>query len=122
MSASAPAPGGLTISSDVEEGALSIALVGELDLSGAGQMEASLAEAERGLASAAEAGPRRLVIDLGRLTFLDSTGLRLLLQADARAREGGYELVLRPGGPSVQRVFEVTGALDVLHFESSAEG
>jgi anti-anti-sigma factor len=119
MSASAPAPGGLTISSGVEDGALSIALAGELDLSGAAQMEASLAEAERSLAEGGKA--RRLVIDLGRLTFLDSTGLRLLLQADMRAREGGYELVLRPGGPSVQRVFEVTGALDVLRFEDPAE-
>ena len=59
------------------------------------------------------------MIDLSRLQFIDSTGLRLLLQADARAREQGYELVLQPGEPTVQRVFEVTGALDVLHFEDS---
>jgi anti-sigma B factor antagonist len=120
MSASAPAPGDLTICSGVEDAAVSIALAGELDLSGAAQMEASLAEAERSLAGGGEA--QRLVIDLARLTFLDSTGLRLLLQADVRAREAGYELVLRPGGPSVQRVFEVTGALDVLRFEDPAEG
>ncbi|HVR04576.1 MAG TPA: STAS domain-containing protein [Solirubrobacteraceae bacterium] len=118
MSASAPAPGGLTISSTLHDGTLSIALVGELDLSGAGQMEASLADAQRTLAETQPAEDRRLVIDLARLSFLDSTGLRLLLQADARAREGGYELVLRPGSASVQRVFEVTGALDVLRFES----
>jgi len=118
MSAPAPAPGGLTISSGSEDGAPSIVLVGELDLSGAGQMEASLAEAERALARGGERA--RLLIDLSRLTFLDSTGLRLLLQADMRAREGGYELVLRRGGPSVQRVFEVTGALDVLRFEDPA--
>jgi anti-anti-sigma factor len=114
MSAPPPAPGSLTISSDIQDGTISISLTGELDLAGAGQMEASLAEAER-------AKPVRIVIDLARLSFLDSTGLRLLLQADLRAREGGYELVLRPGTPSVQRVFEVTGALDVLRFESPPE-
>jgi anti-anti-sigma factor len=111
MSASAPAPGSLSISSAVADGTVSITLTGELDLAGAAQMEASLAAAER-------EQPRRLLIDLAQLSFLDSTGLRLLLQADVRAREAGYELVLRPGTPSVQRVFEVTGALDVLRFES----
>jgi anti-anti-sigma factor len=58
-------------------------------------------------------------MDLGQLAFIDSTGLRLLLQADARAKEHGYELVLRPSTSSVQRVFEVAGALEVLHFEPS---
>lgn len=110
MSASAPSPGTLVITSAVENGAASIALAGELDLSGARQLEARLDEAER-------EGTARLVIDLRALSFIDSTGLRLLLQADARARERGCDLVLRPGEPGVQRVFEVTGALDVLRFE-----
>ncbi|HEY3829822.1 MAG TPA: STAS domain-containing protein [Solirubrobacteraceae bacterium] len=110
MSAPAPAPGSLVITSEIEDGATSIALAGELDLAGAHQLEASLDEVEREC-------PARLVIDLRRLAFIDSTGLRLLLQADARARERGCELVLRPGEASVQRVFEVTGALDVLRFE-----
>jgi anti-anti-sigma factor len=105
----------LTISSVVEDSTVSIALEGELDLAGARQMEESLAAAER-------EGPARLIVDLGRLAFIDSTGLRLLLQADARARECGYELVLRPGEPAVQRVFEVTGALAVLRFEDAPQG
>jgi anti-sigma B factor antagonist len=115
MSAPMPSPGTLTISSVVEDGTVSITLGGELDLAGAARMEAHLASSER-------ESPTRVVIDLGGLAFIDSTGLRLLLQADARAREQGYELVLRPGDPSVQRVFEVTGALDVLRFEGAAEG
>jgi anti-anti-sigma factor len=110
MSASAPAPGTLAISSAVDGGTVSISLQGELDLASARQLETRLAEVER-------EAPARLIVDLSRLAFIDSTGLRLLLQADARARERGCELVLRPGEPSVQRVFEVTGALDVLRFE-----
>ncbi|MGH2853279.1 MAG: STAS domain-containing protein [Solirubrobacteraceae bacterium] len=109
MSAS---PGGLSISSVVEDGTVSIALEGELDLAGARQLEESLAAAER-------EDPALLVVDLEGLQFIDSTGLRLLLQADARARERGYELVLRPGEPAVQRAFEVTGALTVLRFEDA---
>ena len=112
MSASAPMPGTLVITSavEVEDGSVSIALVGELDLAGARQLEARLDEVER-------ERPARLIVDLEGLAFIDSTGLRLLLQADARARERGCELFLRRGEPSVQRVFEVTGALDVLRFE-----
>jgi anti-sigma B factor antagonist len=111
---SAPAAGGLSISSVVEDGTVSIALAGELDLAGARQLEESLAAAER-------ESPARLVVDLERLKFIDSTGLRLLLQADARARERGCELVLRPGEPAVQRAFEVTGALGVLRFEDASQ-
>jgi anti-anti-sigma factor len=112
---SAPAAGGLKISSAVGDGTVSIALEGELDLAGARQMEESLAAAER-------EAPTRMVVDLERLQFIDSTGLRLLLQADARARERGCEMVLRPGEPAVQRAFEVTGALTVLRFEDVPPG
>jgi anti-sigma B factor antagonist len=107
--------GTLKISSVVEDGIVSLALEGELDLAAARQMEESLAAAER-------ESPARLIVDLGRLAFIDSTGLRLLLQADARAREHGYELLLRPGEPAVQRVFEVTGSLGVLRFEDAPQG
>jgi anti-sigma B factor antagonist len=111
---SASPPGGLSISSVVEDGTVSIALEGELDLASARQLEESLAAAER-------RSPARMVVDLERLQFIDSTGLRLLLQANARAQERGCELVLRPGEPAVQRAFEVTGALTVLRFEDTSQ-
>jgi anti-sigma B factor antagonist len=109
-----PAPGTLTISSAEDDGTICISLAGELDLAGARQLQERLEAAEL-------KRPARLVVDLGRLAFIDSTGLRLLLQANARAGERGCELVLRPGEPSVQRVFEVTGSLDVLRFEAAPE-
>lgn len=73
---------------------------------------------EEHFATIDEQAPARVVVDLSGLAFIDSSGLRMLLLADARAREHGYELVLLAGAESVQRVFEMTGALDVLHFES----
>jgi anti-sigma B factor antagonist len=105
-------PGGLAISSVDDGETVRVVLEGELDLAGAQQMEERMVALD-------ERRPKRVVIDLGGLAFLDSTGLRLLLQADTRAREHGYELLLRPGAAAVQRVFEVTGALDVLRFEPS---
>ena len=113
MSRHAPRPGSLSISSVAANGTVSISLEGELDLASAHKMQERLSVIE-------QEQPSRVVVDLSKLAFIDSTGLRVLLLADARARECGYELVLRPGEPSVQRVFEVTGALDVLRFEGPA--
>jgi anti-sigma B factor antagonist len=46
-----------------------------------------------------------LVLDLRRVTFMDSTGLRLLLEADARVRGSGDTCVV-VRGPGVHRVIE----------------
>jgi anti-sigma B factor antagonist len=111
MSGHPQKPGSLQISSALVNGAVEVSLQGELDLASSRQME------ER-FASIDEQRPSRVTVDLEGLAFLDSSGLRVLLLADARAREHGYELVLLPGRESVQRVFEMTGALDLLRFES----
>ncbi|MFZ2114376.1 MAG: STAS domain-containing protein [Solirubrobacteraceae bacterium] len=104
-------PGSLQISSALVDGAVRVSLQGELDLSSARQTEEHFAAID-------EQAPARVVVDLSGLAFIDSSGLRMLLLADARAREHGYELVLLAGSEPVQRVFEMTGALDVLRFES----
>jgi anti-sigma B factor antagonist len=110
MSGHPPKPGSLQISSELAQGVATLRLQGELDLASARQLEESFAAID-------EQGPSRVMIDLGGLAFIDSSGLRALLIADARARDRGYELVLLPGQEPVQRVFEMTGALDVLRFE-----
>lgn len=111
MSGHGPKSGGLEISSELVDGAVRVSLRGELDLASTRQMEGRFA-------AIYEQGPSRVVVDLSGLAFIDSSGLRILLVADARAREHGYELVLVAGQEPVQRVFEMTGALNVLHFES----
>jgi stage II sporulation protein AA (anti-sigma F factor antagonist) len=111
MSGHAPTPGGLTISSALIDRTVEVSLQGELDLASAPRLEERMVAID-------DDDPVRVLIDLAGLKFIDSTGLRVLLLADARARERGYELLLRAGGETVQRVFEMTGALDVLRFES----
>jgi anti-anti-sigma factor len=111
--ASAPPPGRLTITSEQQAGTARLTLDGELDLASSTQVEEQLGAVEVD-------GPKRIVIDLSGLAFIDSTGLRTLIEADQRVREAGGELVLVPGDDSIQRVFELTGALDVLRFEGSA--
>ncbi len=108
-----PPPGRLGITAEETDGAVTLILEGELDL-------ASVRELEQQLALAQARAPARVVVDLRRLAFIDSSGLRTIIQADANARAQGSELVLRPGSDSIQRVFELTGALEVLHFEDAA--
>jgi anti-anti-sigma factor len=83
--------------------------VGELDL-------ATGPVLERTLRDLVESGFDRLVIDLRRLVFMDSSGLRLIMRIDEAARRDGTQLSLIAGPPAVQRVFETTGLLDRLTF------
>jgi anti-sigma B factor antagonist len=91
----------LEIETEVADGLVRVALKGELDLSTVGKVEEELESLEAG-------GAKLIVLDMSRLTFLDSTGLRCLVTADQRAREAGRRLVLVRGPDAVQRVFTIT--------------
>jgi anti-sigma B factor antagonist len=64
---------------------------------------------ERALAELREEGHRNLVLDLRGLTFMDSTGLRLVIRWNTAAEEDGFRFAVVPGGEVVQRVFRLTG-------------
>ena len=81
--------------------AVHVELRGELDISNATRLEDDLRRVEAD-------NPPLIVLDLSRLAFMDSTGLRLLIGADSRAREAGRRLVLIRGNEMVQRVLRVT--------------
>jgi anti-anti-sigma factor len=87
-----------------------IALTGELDLNGAERVTQALLCAE-------STDARRIVLDLSNLRFIDSTGIRLILAADARSRQDGDRLALIRGPLAVQRVFELTGIVHLMPFE-----
>jgi anti-sigma B factor antagonist len=82
---------------------------GELDLASVGELDAKLRELR-------ETGFDQIELDLAGLTFMDSTGLRLVLEWDGEARRDGMSLRLLAGPPAVQRVFEMTGVADRLPF------
>ncbi len=48
------------------------------------------------------------MLDLQQLSFMDSTGLRLLIMADARARSEDRRLVIVQGNEMVRRVMRLT--------------
>jgi anti-sigma B factor antagonist len=82
---------------------------GEIDIASAPLLESTLRELR-------DTGFDHLLLDLRGVTFLDSTGLRMLLAWDELARREGVDLELVPGPPVVQRLFAVTGVRDRLRF------
>lgn len=82
---------------------------GELDIA---TVEKLRAEVER----LRESGFTNLVLDLRGVRFLDSTGLRLVLELDAAASGASQELQIIRGSPVVQRIFEVTQVSERLNF------
>jgi len=98
--------GELTVRTERQGDVLVVALSGELDRATADGVDIELEHAEAGDAAS-------IVLDLSGLTFMDSTGVRLLIQAHARSRAESGRLTLRRGPAAVQRVMELTG-VDVL--------
>lgn len=97
------------IESASEGGATRLALRGEFDIANAPHLE-------REIRRFAEAGGTRLVLDLSGLAFIDSTGLRIVLETRQRALDQGFELEIVRGPRQVQRVFELTGLEGRLPF------
>jgi anti-anti-sigma factor len=72
---------------------------GDIDMAGGPVLEAALLAHET---------TDPLVIDLGDVFFIDSSGLRSLLGASRRAHDRNTTVALRSVGPEVARLLEIT--------------
>ena len=84
-----------------------IAVSGELDLATVAQLDQALRDA---LSTAGV-----VTVDLRRLTHIDSTGLHLILEADARARRDARRLVFVRGPAHIDRLFDLVGISDQIN-------
>ena len=91
-----------TTESSMDGDAAVVRFEGELDLATAPQAETALRELEE-----SEQRPGRIVLDLRGVRFLDSTGLRVILAADSRARREGWNVQVIAGPEPVHRVFRI---------------
>lgn len=92
-----------------------IAVSGELDLSSALTFDEEVRRAE-------ERRPKTLILDLRRLRFMDSTGLRLIMSAQSRAAKRGFRLAIVLGSEPVKRIFKLAGVsrrLDIVDHPSA---
>ena len=85
---------------------------GELDMATQPQLREVLeAHAARGA----------FTLDLSGLRFLDTSGLRLILETAEAARRDGVAFRVLPGRESVQRLFEVSGVTELIPFQDGAD-
>ena len=96
------------------QGAIRVALSGELDLANAYTFDRQMLEVEA-------RQPTLLLVDLRGLTMLDSAGLARLVSAQRRARKGGWKLVLVRGGKIIQRVLAMTSLDELLEVTSDPD-
>ncbi|HXP91943.1 MAG TPA: STAS domain-containing protein [Candidatus Binatia bacterium] len=89
-------------------------LSGSLDLATAPTVRAALLEA-------AERGDHRIVVDLNRVEFLDSTGLGALIGAQRRAKEEGGEVRLTVPDGQILRLLRITGLLKIFGVYASLD-
>jgi anti-sigma B factor antagonist len=84
-----------------------VRLVGELDLSTAGLLREEL---DRLISD----GARLVTLDLAELSFVDSTGLSVLIGALKQVRGQGGDIILRSPTPGTRKVLEITGLTEVF--------
>jgi anti-sigma B factor antagonist len=85
---------------ETREGDVIVRLAGELDLYNAEDVRAALAQA-------IETTPRRIVVDMAAVEFVDSTALGVLIEA--RARLGEDALLLAAPRLETRRTLQVSG-------------
>jgi anti-sigma B factor antagonist len=101
--------GVLTLHSERDGDTHVLTLSGELDLVTAPEVEKELRIVEAGDADV-------IVVDLSALEFVDSTGLRLLIQTEQRSRWEPGRIALRRPPERVMRIFTIAGIDALLPF------
>jgi len=81
-------------------------VVGEIDASTAPTLEKAFDDLPNGTG--------RIVLDLSDVSFIDSSGLRVLIALAGRADEEGRPVVLDRPSPTVARLLEITGLVELF--------
>ena len=93
-----------------ERDVIRVVPAGELDLATAGLLEHQLHELR-------SAGFEHVVLDMRALTFIDSSGIRVVVAEHRFAETSEHEFSLISGPPAIQRALEVCGLLGLLHVD-----
>ena len=94
----------VTVDNDRDDGTV-VTVCGEIDLETCVELSAALATLD---------GSRTVSLDLGDVSYIDSTGLRVLLMARDAAEKAGGTLRVSTTSHIVARLIEITGADELL--------
>jgi anti-sigma B factor antagonist len=97
-----------------QDGTAVVAVAGEIDVYTSPLLQERLVEVLKD-------GSSSIVLDLSAVTFLDSTGLGVLITGLKRCRSAEGDLVLVTAQPNVLKVLEITGLNDVFQVHDSVE-
>jgi anti-anti-sigma factor len=102
------------VTTDRRDGVVVVAAKGEIDMSTSPEL--------RGALRAPGASAGTVVLDLRAVTFMDSSGLGVIVGQHKRAREEGYRFAVAvAGAPEVRRILELSGLVGVLHVVDSPD-
>ena len=93
-----------------QEGRLIVALSGSLD-------NAASTQAERGLAPIFERTDCDVVFDCKELSYISSSGLRIILNVFKHTRSNGHKVILKNLSEAVLEVFNLSGFLQLFTLE-----
>ena len=93
-----------------------------LVISLAGSFDALTADQARSYIGAQfDGGQRQVILDLGRVDFMSSSGVRVLLQMLKQSRKVGGDFRLAAPQPGIQRTLEIAGLVRVLKVYPTVE-
>lgn len=93
-----------------KDGKLIATLEGELDT-------AAAVEVEKVLQPLYESNGKDVVIECGKLEYIASSGLRILLGILKGAKATGSKVVLKDVNDDIKNVFKLTGFINIFNFE-----
>ncbi len=99
----------MKISTSYNSGRLTVALAGELDHHGARPAMRTIDNLID------EYIPRDFVLDMSKLTFMDSSGIAVILKADKRMRESGGRIFVENPSRQPMRVIDASGIARMIH-------
>ena len=89
-----------------------------VELSGRLLLGNALSYAENAINRLIDGGTRKMVIDLARLDYIDSSGLGMLIFCGGRMEQSGGRMRVAGASGAVARVFEIAHANRVLQFDA----
>jgi anti-sigma B factor antagonist len=98
------------VTAQVSDGTAVVVISGEVDVYTAPQLRDCLRRIDADDAD-------RVVLDLSAMTFIDSTGLGVIVGAVKRLRENGGTLTLRAPSKSTRKVLDITGLAQIIDIE-----
>ena len=101
---------GFEVNAQIADGTATVTIRGEVDVYTAPRLRDSLRRIS------AEDAPQ-VVLDLSAMTFIDSTGLGVIVGAVKRIREDGGTLSLRAPSRSTRKVLDITGLSEIIAIE-----